>query len=65
MGCVESESKHMSLSCIVRFPSFASLMRERSKFWMRAMVSSERRRVAMARFEISSFDFDMSARVVQ
>jgi hypothetical protein len=32
---------------------------------MRAMVSSERRRVAMARFEISSFDFDMSARVVQ
>jgi hypothetical protein len=55
----------MSLSCIVRFPSFASLMRERSDFWMRAMVSSERRRVAMARFAISSFGFDMTARVVQ
>jgi hypothetical protein len=65
MGCVESESKHMSLSCTVRFPSFASLMRERSNFWMRAMVSSQRRRVDMVRFGISSFDVDITARVVQ
>jgi hypothetical protein len=40
-------------------------MRELSSFWMRAMVLSERRRVDMLRFEISSFDVDTTARVVQ
>jgi hypothetical protein len=65
IGHLDLELEHMSLSCIVHFPPFTSLMRELSNSWMRAMVLSERRRVDMLRFEISSFDVDTTARVVQ
>jgi hypothetical protein len=47
------------------FSVLASLMRELSSFWMRAMVLSERRMVDMVKFGISSFGVDTTARVVQ